>query len=105
MKRHALIEEYNRLNIHGVYPPTVWDTRYFTQDDQKANGDKKIQSANYRRRLKRMMHELQERIDYLRMPEPIYFAEFEPIFDFTLEDEADIQKCARTNSESNSSAN
>lgn len=95
MKKRALIEEYNRLNVNGVYPPTVWDTRYFTQDDQKANGDRRIQCANYRRRVKRMIGELERRIAYLQMPEPIYLADFEPIFIFSSQDEIDIEKCAR----------
>lgn len=92
-----LVSLHDKLN-RGVYKPTKWEPKYFvTNDDEDVLGThaekKKIRGRNYRRRKKHMVKVLRERIEYLQTKEPEVFGlglKFEPLFDFSLEDEAEI---------------
>lgn len=103
MKKH-----YKLLNdIHNVYKPTKFEPRYFADaTDMKLKGNKakrkSIGALNYRKRRKNMVKELEERIAHLEglpltIPGDVFTnAEFEPVFQFTKEDEEEINSMAPT---------
>ena len=88
-KFNADVAYYNMLNdMHKVFPPQEWCCNEFKQHDKPLDGERKIQkriaSANSRRRLKLMEAELQNRIEFLsNCNQPTY----EPPFYFPLSPE------------------
>lgn len=95
-KLNLKIKKYKSLNKKvNKYKPISFELSNFATYDEPVVGTplerKRAQRRNYRRRMREMNLLLDKRIDEMQsIEDPVFLAEFEPLLQFTEQDEQEI---------------